>query len=72
LSILSTEATMRHVGVLLRGVGCHKLPVGVWGEAPTANGLARYCHDKLSVCLSVCNVGGLDGDHTRWNSAKKK
>ena len=47
---------MRHVGVLLRGVGCHKLPVGVWGEAPTANGLARYCHDKLSVCPSVTLV----------------
>ena len=36
----------------------------------TKHSVARYCHDKLSVCPSVCNVGGLDYDHTRWNSAK--
>ena len=26
------------VGMLVRSVGCHKLPAGVWGEAPAANG----------------------------------
>ena len=33
--------------------------------------VARYCHDKLSVCLSVCpSVTVVDCDHTRWNSSK--
>jgi len=33
--------------------------------------VARYCHDKLSVRLSVRpSVTLVDCDHTRWNSAK--
>ena len=33
--------------------------------------VARYCHDKLSVCPSVRpSVTLVDCDHTRWNSAK--
>ena len=37
--------------------------------------VARYCHDKLSVCMSVrpsvrLSVTLVDCDHTRWNSAK--
>jgi len=37
--------------------------------------VARYCHDKLSVCLSVRRPVRLSGtlvdcDHTRWNSSK--
>jgi len=33
--------------------------------------VARYCHDKLSDCLSVHpSVTLVDCDHTRWNSAK--
>ena len=33
--------------------------------------VARYCHDKLSVCPSVCpSVTLVDCDHMRWNSAK--
>jgi len=32
---------------------------------------ARYCHDKLSVCPSVCDVCGLWSQAlVRWNSLK--
>ena len=36
---------------------------------------ARYCHDKLSVCLSVrvsvrLSVTLVDCDHMRWNSSE--
>ena len=30
--------------MLVRSVGCHKLPAGVWGEAPAANGF--FWHNK--------------------------
>ena len=29
---MSIQGTVRHVGMLLRSVGCHKLPAEVWGE----------------------------------------
>jgi len=38
---LSTGTT-RHVGMLLRGVECHKLPNGVWGEAPAGPAAKVY------------------------------
>jgi len=38
--------TMWHVGMLLWGMGCYKLPDGVWGEAPAANGFCFFCAMK--------------------------
>jgi len=34
---------MRHVGMLLWGVGCHKLPDVVWGEAPAGPAANVFC-----------------------------
>ena len=46
-------------------------PGSLTGFYRAKRSVARYCHDKLSVCLSVRPyVTLVDCDHTRWNSAK--
>jgi len=42
-----------------------------WHFYGTKRSGARYCHDKLSICLSIhLSVTLVDCDHTHWNSSK--
>jgi len=52
---------------------CSKLPGVICYRAKRS--AARYCLDKLSVCLSIClsvrlSVTLVDCDHMRWNSSE--